>query len=330
MFLRTIAAALTIALAASFTGPASAQTPIVVRFGVNASGGQTEVVDAVKKYKLDKKYGFDVQETDLTAPGQQYVMFRGGAIDVAPGTFVDLLRQRKAGVDMYAFHGFQGYNNYIVTKPNSPIKSFADIRGHKMGEFGTTFLDWLILRAASKKAYGYDIEQETTLVQGTPPLLNQLLAKDQVDVMLQFSSLALGPLKSGDQRFITDVPGVMRAAGFNPNSFNSNWNVAGKWNTAHPGALRKLSRMIDEAYVKLKTDDALWPSIAAKIGFTDPAVVVAYRDLARRVDNPPYTRALIGATQSLVDAIVAISGSGPVGFTQVDPAAFLFPNEQRR
>ncbi len=47
-----------------------------------------------------------------------------------------------------------------------------------MGEFGTTFLDWLILRAAGKKAYGLDIETDTTITQGTPPLLNQLMARE--------------------------------------------------------------------------------------------------------------------------------------------------------
>ncbi len=327
MFSRTIA--LILALFALFAGRASAQEPIAVRFGVNASGGQTEVLDAVKAYNLDRKYGFAVQEVDLTAPGQQYVMFRADAIDVSPGTFVDLLRQRKAGVALQAFHGFQGYNNYIVVKPASPIRSFADIKGKRMGEFGTTFLDWLILRAAGKKAYGFDVEQDTTLVQGTPPLLNQLMARGEVDAMLQFSSLTLGPIQAGEQRLVIDVPSLMRTAGFNPNAFNSNWNVAERWNAAHPGALRRLSAMIDEAYVKLKTDDALWPAIAAKIGFTDPAVIVAYRNLARREDNPPYNRGLIAATQTLVDAIGGIAGTTAVGFTSVDPAAFFFPNERR-
>ncbi len=121
----------------------------------------------------------------------------------------------------------------------------------------------------------------------------------------------------------------MRAAGFPPDTFNSNWNINAKWIAAHPGAIKRLSAMIDEAYVKLKTDDALWPAIAAKIGFTDPAVIVAYRNLARREDNPPYNRGLIAATQTLVDAIGAIAGSTAVGFTNVDPAAFLFPNERR-
>jgi NitT/TauT family transport system substrate-binding protein len=308
---------------------ASAQEPIEVRFGVIASGGQGEVPYAIRQFNLDRKYGFVLQEVDLTAPGQQYVMYRAGSIDVSPGTFLDLLRQRKAGFGLQAFHGFQRYNNYIVVKPDSPIRSFADLKGKRFGEFGTTFLDWLILRAAGKKAFGFDIERDADLVQGAPPLLNQFLAKGEIEAMLQFSTLTLGPIKAGEQRMLIDVPGVMRRAGFVPDAFNSNWLVAERWSAAHPGAVTRLSAMIDEAYAKLKTDDSLWLPIAAKIGFTDPAIVEAYRNLERRVDNPPFTRALVAPTQALLDAINAIAGPTAAGVTTVDPAAFIFPKERR-
>ncbi|MGA2396202.1 MAG: ABC transporter substrate-binding protein [Candidatus Lustribacter sp.] len=327
--MRRLVFAITFSLLTLFGTRASAQTPIVVRFAVNASGGQTELLDAIRKYNLDRKYGFDVQEVDVTAPGAQYVMLRSETADLAPGTFIDLMRQRKAGLELVAFHGFQGFNNYIVTKPQTPIRSFADLKGKRFGEFGTTFLDWLILRAAGKKAYGFDVETDTDIVQGTPPLLNDLLAKGQVDAMLQFSDLTLGPIKDGAQRMIIDVPGLMKAAGFVPDAFNSNWNINQKWIDAHPGAIKRLSAMIDEGYAKLKTDDSLWPAIAAKIGFTDPAIVVAYRTLARRIDNPPFNRSLMAPTQALLDAINAIAGKTPVGVTTLDPAAFVFPNELR-
>jgi NitT/TauT family transport system substrate-binding protein len=320
--------AATVALAAP-ARIAVAQEAVPVRMGVIASGGQTEIPLAVQKYALDRKYGIALQEVDLSAPGQQYVMFRADTIDLAPGTFVDLMRQRKAGIALQAFHSAQRYNNYIVTKPQSPIRSFADIKGKRMGEFGTTFLDWLILRAAGKKAFGFDVETESELVQGSPPLLNQFLAKGEVDAMLQFSTLTLGAIKSGDQRLIIDVPSLMRRAGFSPDCFNSHWLVTEKWNAAHPGAVRRLSQMVDEAYVKLRTDDALWPVLGDRIGFTDPGVVVAYRDLARREDNPPYNRGLIAPTQTLLDAINAIAGTTATGVTSVDPTAFLFPYERR-
>ena len=122
-------------------------------------------------------------------------MYKSDATDVSAGNFIDLLRQRKAGLGLQAFHGFQGYSNLIVAKPDSPIKSFADLKGKKVGEFGPTFLDWLILRAAGKKAYGIDLQNDATLVQGAPPLLNQFLAKGDArcDASVQLAHLRPDP-----------------------------------------------------------------------------------------------------------------------------------------
>jgi len=89
--------------------------------------------------------------------------------------------------------------------------------------------------------------------------------------------------------------------------------------------LHKLPAMFNEAYAVLKGDDRLWPALAQRINVTDPDVTAAYRDLERRVNNPPYNAELIKPTQALLDAIIAIAGEGAVGVTVVDPAAFLFP-----
>jgi hypothetical protein len=83
--------------------------------------------------------------------------------------------------------------------------------------------------------------------------------------------------------------------------------------------------MLDDAYAALRSNDALWPVLAQRINITDPAVAAAYRNEARRIDNPPYSAALIKPTQQVLDAIVAIAGEQAVGVTAVDPAAFLFP-----
>jgi NitT/TauT family transport system substrate-binding protein len=308
----------------------SAQTLIPVRFALIGSGGQDEVSNVIQQFGLDKKYGVALEVIDFTAPGQQYPMFRADGADVAAGNFVDLLRQRKAGVGLRAFHGFQGYSNLVVTKPDSPIKTFADLKGKKVGEFGTTFLDWLILRAAGKKAHNVDLEKDAQLVAGSPPLLNQFLAKGDIDATLQFSSLTLGPIAQGQQRVVSEMSDLMGAAGFDPHCFYVQWHVTDKWTTAHPGAVDRVRAMLVDAYAKLKSDDSVWPPLAEKIHITDPALVAAYRDLDRKIDNPPYDPSLIAPTQKLLDAIVAIAGSDAVGVTTVDPAAFLFPGRRGR
>ncbi|HVV92078.1 MAG TPA: ABC transporter substrate-binding protein [Hyphomicrobiales bacterium] len=324
--LTTAVAACLALVAAAALAPARAADAVPVRIGIIGSSGQAEVTEAIKEFGIDKKYGLDVQAVDYAQPGQQYTLFRGHTIDVAAaGNFVDVLRQRKAGLKLRAFHGYQGYGNQIVVKADSPIKAFTDLKGKKVGEFGPTFLDWLIVRAAGKKAYGIDLQNDATLVQGSPPLLNQFLARGQVDATLQFISLTMGPLLRGEQRVVTDLPSLMRAADFDPQSFYVVWIVDEAWSNAHPGALAKLDAVLDEAYEKLKTDDAIWTSLAAKVNIHDSKLAAAYRDTERRLDNPPYKASLIAPTQKLLDALVAISGEKAVGVTKVDPDAFWFP-----
>lgn len=310
--------------------PAASQSPIAVRIAAIGSGGQDEVPFAIQKYGLDKKHGLAMQLVDFAVPGQQYTMLRSDAIDVAAGNFIDLLRQRKAGNKIAAFHSFQTYSNLIVTKPQSPIKTFADLRGKKVGEFGTAFLDWLIIRAAGQRAYNLDLEKEASPIQGAPPLLNQFLSRGDVDATLQFSTLTFGPVAAGQQRAVSLMPDLMKAAGFDPGSFYLHWHVSEKWTAANPGALARLDAMIEEAYEKLRTDDSLWPPLAQKVFITAPALINVYRDEARRIDDPPYTRALIASTQKLLDGIIATTGPDAVGVTQIEPAAFLFPGHARK
>jgi NitT/TauT family transport system substrate-binding protein len=288
------------------------------------------VTYVIQQFGIDKKHGLAVQQVELSAPGQQYVMLRADTIDASPGTFVDLMRQRKTGIGLRAFHGRQRYNNLIVTRANSQIQNFSDLRGKKVGNFGTTFLDWLIVRAAGKRAFGIDLEKDATLVSGSPPLLNQFLARGEVEGMLQFSTLSIAPIVKGQQRSIIDIPSLMRAASFSPDALNSQWDVSDKWVSAHPDGVGKLFSMIDEAYAKLASDDSVWSAVAQQIGITDPVMIAAYRDLARKTDNAPYRRSLIAVTQQMLDAIISIAGDGPIGFARLDPDAFLFPADPAR
>jgi NitT/TauT family transport system substrate-binding protein len=310
--------------AVNIRGVRSQEAP-TLRFAVIGSGGQTEVPFAIQRTGLDKKYGINIEIIDFAAPGQQYNMFRSGAADIAGGNFIDLLRQRKGGNAIRAIRGFQAYSNMFVVKPNAPIRQFADLRGKKVGTFGTTFLDWLIARAAGKKAYDVDLQTDATLAPGTPPLLNQLLARGEVDATLQFSSLTLAPVARGEQRLLIDLPTLMQAAGFRSDLFYVVWMITEKWANANPAAARRLPAMLNEAYAALKSDDTLWPTLAQRINITEPSITAAYRDLERRVNNPPYGAELIKPTQQMLDAIIAIAGEQAVGVTVVDPAAFLFP-----
>lgn len=308
-----------------FAVGARSQAMTPVRLAVIASSGQAELTAAIQKYGLDRKHGLDMQQVDYAVPGQQYTLFRAGSADVAIGNFVDLHRQRRAGVAIKAFHGYQAYNNPVVVKAGSPIAQLRELRGKRVGGFGNTFLDWLVLRAAGKKAHGLDLEVDATSIVVSPPLLNQLLAKGEIDAAIQFSSLAIGPLTAGEQRAISDLPTLMREAGFSPEAFYTQWFIAEDWLRRNAGVLDRVYAMFAEGYERLSTDDALWLPLAQKVRITEPKAVDAYRDKGRKINNPPYKRALLQPTQTLLTEIVAVVGEQPVGMTRLDPDAFTFP-----
>ena len=226
-------------------------------------GGQDEVPSAIQQFGLDKKYGLALELIDFTAPGQQYAMFRADAIDVSAGNFVDLLRQRKAGVGMRAFRGFQGYSNLIVTKPDSrdqDVQRSEREKGRRVRHDVSRLADRARRRQESAQPRP---RKGCELVGGAPPLLNQFLAKGDVDATLQFSSSAR-TARPGPAAQLVAMPDLMKSAGFDPNCFYLQWHVAEKWTSANPGAIDRLNAMIGDAYAKLKSDDSVWPPLAAQ------------------------------------------------------------------
>ncbi|KKC25862.1 ABC transporter substrate-binding protein [Sphingomonas sp. SRS2] len=306
--------------------PAGGAIPF--RLAISPSSGQGALPYVIAKFHLDTKYGFAVEQVDFAAPGQQYMLARTDAADVFPGNFAEVQRQRKAGIGIKSFRAFESYSNQIVVPAGSDIRSFADIKGRRFGQFGTTMVDWLILRAAGKRAYGFDIEKDATAIGGAPPLLNQMLSRGSIDAAIQFRSVALSPVATGQLRVVGDIPQLIKQAGFDPNAYYLLWNVTDKWLERHPdpNAIRKLDAMFAEAYRILATNDQVWEEIGKQVG-VKPELIPAFRDGTRKAENPPYRPELIAATQRLLDAIVATTGPAAVGVTRVDPDAFLFPAE---
>lgn len=302
---------------------------IPVRIAVSPPSGQGAVPYVIRKFGLDRKYGFTLEQVDFASPGQQFLLARSDAADVFPGNFVEVLRQRKAGVGIKSFRAFQSFNNKLIVPTGSPIRSFADLKGRRFGQFGTTTVDWLILRAAGQRAHGIDLEKDATVVGGAPPLLNQMLSRGSIDAAVQFSSVALPPLSAGKVRVFGDISGLIAEAGFDPKAYYLLWNVSEKWLDKHPGpdTLRKLDAMFAEAYAILDRDDAIWDEVGKQAGIK-PELIARYRDENRSYENPPYRPDLIAPTQRLLDAIVATTGAATVGVTKVDPAAYAFPSAE--
>jgi ABC-type nitrate/sulfonate/bicarbonate transport system substrate-binding protein len=307
--------------------PGSAGKPgdlTVIRFGVIVSGGGAELPQTLISTGLAAKFGLKVKIVPYATPGQQYTLLRGHAADLVPGNVLDLERQRRAGLSIRAIGGFQRFSSPIVVRSGSSLTSFADLRGHRIGQFGPTTIDWLTIRAAGRLGTGLDLAS-ADLTQASPSLLSSLLMRGKIDATMQFASLAAGPVAEGRERVLTTVPDLLRGAHLDPDSLDVVWDLTDSWRAAHPGAIARLRMAITEAYRRLKSGDAtLWAPFTKLVGISSPTAARAF--IAEEISNidPPFTEALLAPTRRLIDAIASVAGMQAVGFSRLPAEDFLF------
>jgi NitT/TauT family transport system substrate-binding protein len=304
------------------TPPPAALIP--VRVAAILSAGQAIFSTAMKESGIDRRFGLDEEVVNISTTGQQWLSLRGGTADVAAGSVLDLLRQRQGGLPAKAFMTFQTYSNPIVVPAESPIKTFADLAGKRVGTPDPNLLDFMIIRAAGKKAYGLDVGTQATPVPAAPNLLNELLARGQADAALNFISLTSTPVTQGQLREVTTVPQLMKAAGFDPQSFYTLFVVSEAWSDQHPGGAVKLHDAITATFQMLMQEDAPWKSIAEQAGITDPAAQAGFMKIQRELFAFDFSPAKLEATTSLMNDLVKVVGVEPVGVSNVDPKAFIF------
>jgi NitT/TauT family transport system substrate-binding protein len=310
--------------------PATASTvvggPLMpVRVAAILSAGQGIFSTAMKESGIDRRFGLDLEVVPISTTGQQWLSLRGGSADFAGGSVLDLLRQRQGGLPARAFMTFQTYSNPIVVPANSSINAFSELAGKKVGTPDPNLLDFMIIRAAGKKAYGLDVGTQATPVPAAPNLLNELLTRGQADAALNFSSLTSTPVALGQLRQITTVPELMQTAGFNPRSFYTLFVVTDAWSDQHPGGAARLHDAMVATVQMLQTEDAPWKSIAEQAGITDPAAQAGFMKSQRAVFALDFSPALLEATTSLMNDLITVVGAEAVGVTGVDRDAFIFP-----
>lgn len=295
-----------------------------VRFVAITSAGQANLPTVLRDQGIAEKYGFDIQVTEIAEATQQWTSLRAGEADVASGSFVDLHRQRAAGLEVHAFRSYIGYDSPLLVPADSDITSFEDLRGRKVGVWSANALDFLVARAAGSKAHGLDLGKDVELVEAAPGLLGQLLASGEIDAALQFSSLSVEPLQDGTFVKLTSIPELMDEAGFDSQAFRLLYMVNDDWLEANPDRIDDLRAAFDEGFEVLLNDDEVWPALAAVVGVEDPEILPAYVETQRASYRVAYSADLIEPTQQLVDALVELVGADIVGVEELDPEAFLF------
>jgi ABC-type nitrate/sulfonate/bicarbonate transport system substrate-binding protein len=194
---------LTIALAVlaflAIAPPAAADSDrISIGYLVGSSAAPIKVI---QQQNLAAKHGLDMDAREFVDIGAMDRAFVLGEYDVISSlslnTFGEYLNK---GHDLVIVLGTLYPHTAIVVPKNAPYKTLADLRDKRLGVYGIHASSTAVVGVIARERYGLDLRKDTKLFGSVPPALPTLLAKGEVDAILNLPPFVPRMVASGDYR----------------------------------------------------------------------------------------------------------------------------------
>jgi ABC-type nitrate/sulfonate/bicarbonate transport system substrate-binding protein len=319
--------AVAIALCAALLAASAAQAEMAkgdggkVRLLVNPSGTQSFPPFAIQKFALDKKHGFALETVPTTGAQAQTTALQSGSADIGMFGWTDIARMRNAGIGVVGIAPFLTWANTVVVPVDSPIKTLGDLKGKKVGVFTRIGLDWITMRAAAKKAYGVDLETETTVHEGAVPLLRGLIEQSQLDATQMFNDLTPAMVASGKFRVLVRIRDLIMHELALPDTPFLLYTAYGKYAEAKPNNVKAFLAAYQEAMQILQTNDAVWFERAKELKVMEEPVVMELIKASRPALMSKFSPHTENDIRKTFAVLVATAGN-MLGMTEL-PAAFM-------
>jgi NitT/TauT family transport system substrate-binding protein len=274
----------------------------------------------MQKFKLDQKYGFELQAIPATTTQAGVNAIQSGGGDIGIFDWIDLSRMKNAGIKAVGVAPFLIWANTVVVPETSTAKNLGDLKGKKLGIYSRTNLDWIVMRAVAQKLYKVDLEKETALQEGAIGLLRGLAEQGQLDALQMFNSLTPAMVASEKFRVLASIRGLISQLGLPDTPFLM-YTVEGNYAAAHPANVKAFLAAYRETVKILNSDDAVWVERGAEMKLEGKALTL-FRDEARAdvMDRfGPSTEADIRKT---FDVLLATAGAAVLGMNQL-PDGFM-------
>lgn len=243
------------------SGPASAQTPKgdggTIRLMSNPVGTQSYPPFVIKKFGLDKKYGFNLEVIPFTNPQAAIAALQSGSIEAVVQDWISLARMRTQGIEVIGVAPFLSYVNTLLLPADSTIKTLADLKGKRLGTYTKTGFDWIMLQAVAKRQYNFDLASEVTLQEGAPSLLRGSMEQGQLDATLMYNSLTPDMVLSGKAKLMMTIHDVVAELGLQEAPFLM-YAMREEYAEENPGNAKAFVAAYQESIDILLKDPEVW------------------------------------------------------------------------
>jgi ABC-type nitrate/sulfonate/bicarbonate transport system substrate-binding protein len=177
-----------------------AQDRISISYLVGSSAAPVKVIQGLK---LAEKHGFVMDAREFVDIGAMDRAFALGEHDLISSlslnTFGEYLNK---GRDLVIVLGTLYPHTAIVVPKSSPYKTVADLRDKRVGTYGIHASSTAVFGVIARERYGVDIKKDLKLFGSVPPALPTLLAKGEVDAILNLPPFVPRMVASGDYRIL--------------------------------------------------------------------------------------------------------------------------------
>jgi len=293
-----------------------------VKIGTLRFGSASWVIDTIRAHGFDKARDLTIEETPLANNEGAKIALSTGAVDMIVSDWVWVARQRAAG-EKLSFIPYSSMVGAILVPKDSSIKTFADLKGRKIGIVGGPLdKNWIFMRALALRDLHIDLDQATERVFGAPPLLNEQLRSGRLDAVLTNWNFA-ARLEADGYRRVISVKDALKSLGVGDQIPLVGYVFKEDWGRAHAGLLKAFfAASLDAAHVLDAKDDE-WQRLLQATGAESPAILGALRDSYREGIPRAWGAAERAATAKAFQIMVDIGGQELVGSSsQLDPATF--------
>lgn len=267
----TVAAAFALLVQFMFwPAAAGAQDLPVVRVAALTSGTLNWELDTIRAEGFDRANGFRLEVIPVAGRDAATIALRAGEAETMVADWIWVARQRGSGSDL-RFLPYSRATGGLVVPADSAARTLADLRGGRIGIAGGPLdKSWLILRAYSISAHGFDLAEETDQAFGAPPLIFKAALDGEFDGAINFWHF-LARMKARGMRELISVDEAAEALGLSRDTPLLGYVFRGDWVAAHPDLVRGFATASRQAKSLLATDDAAWERLRADMPARDDA-----------------------------------------------------------
>jgi ABC-type nitrate/sulfonate/bicarbonate transport system substrate-binding protein len=173
-----------------------------INLATSASGQSGYVAALIENKGFDVKYGIKITNMmmDFTEAANAVKLGRAVASAMQPSTAVNLI---KSGTDIRLVTPQIWSGNSWVVKKESPYKSFADLKGKKIGNFARVTGAYFF-SAVIAKEHKLDLEKDFQSIPAETGALIALLERGDVEAINMFEPHVTRMVMSGRYRVLVD------------------------------------------------------------------------------------------------------------------------------